>query len=70
MSKREGKQFNTVQEIFENYIPGYVVRSRKDPERGETSTGTQLAENLIEGFRVELKDHAKSANKQPQDNQR
>ncbi len=48
MSEERGREFNTVEEILETYVPDY-------PRQGEVRPGVQLAATLLEDFRNNLR---------------
>jgi hypothetical protein len=55
MSEERGREFNTVEEILETYVPDYRSCKTGILGQGEVGLGVQLATTLLEGFRNDLR---------------
>lgn len=55
MSEERGREFNTVEEILETYVPDYWSSETDTPGQGKAALGVQLAATLMEDFRNNLR---------------
>ena len=55
MSEEHGREFNTVEEILETYVPDYWSSETDTPGQGKVGLGVQLAATLMEDFRNNLR---------------
>ena len=58
MTQRQTKQFQSGREVFERYIPGYVLQTTQDPDEvdGSKSSGepSQLARSILSQLKHDL----------------
>jgi hypothetical protein len=52
MPAESGRKFNTVEEIYDTYLPHHKVLSGEALRENEIGLGNRLASNLLEEFRT------------------
>ena len=63
MSERRQREFNTVKEILEVYMPSYQEPSRGSSIEGEINVGSRLATDLLQEFRANIQRRTGAARK-------
>ena len=54
LKKSKEREFNTVEEVFETYIPNYKHSCDQEIAINETDVGSQLASQLLKNFENKL----------------
>ena len=54
MSERRQREFNTVKEILEVYLPGYQEPVSDPSVEDEINLGSRLATDLLQDFRADI----------------